>query len=139
MTVSEFPTTREAAQKAHELGLAVCMGAPNVLRGKSSGGNLSATEAIQAGFANVLCSDYYPSAMLSAAYKLYKENVLSLPQAVKLITLNPAHAVHIGHDFGSLERGKMADIILVNVNKQGLPYTQRVFVGGQEKIVRTPH
>ncbi|GAC1403860.1 MAG: alpha-D-ribose 1-methylphosphonate 5-triphosphate diphosphatase [Ktedonobacteraceae bacterium] len=136
VTVSEFPTTMEAAQKAHELGLAVCMGAPNVLRGMSSGGNLSATEAIQAGVADVLCSDYYPSAMLGAAYKLFKEDVLTLPQAVRLITLNPAHAVRIGHDFGSLERGKVADIILVNVSKQGLPYAQRVFVDGREKVVR---
>ena len=136
VTVSEFPTTMEAAQKAHELGLAVCMGAPNVLRGMSSGGNLSATEAIQAGVADVLCSDYYPSAMLGAAYKLFKEDVLTLPQAVRLITLNPAHAVRIGHNFGSLERGQIADMILVHVNKQGFPYVQRVFVGGQEKVVR---
>jgi len=136
VTVSEFPTTMEAAHKAHELGLAVCMGAPNVLRGMSSGGNLSATEAIQAGVANVLCSDYYPSAMLGAAYKLFKENVLTLPQAVRLITLNPAHAVRIAHDFGSLECGKLADMILVNVSKQSLPYAQRVFVGGQEKVAR---
>ena len=136
VTVSEFPTTMEAAQKAHELGLAVCMGAPNVLRGISSGGNLSATEAIQADVADVLCSDYYPSAMLSAAYKLFKENILTLPQAVKLITLNPANAVRLGHEFGSLERGKIADLLLVNVSKQGMPYVQRLFVNGQEKIVR---
>src|SRR5262249_45004753 len=61
VTISEFPTTLEAARQAHELGLAVCMGAPNVVRGKSSGGNLSAHEAIRAGVVDVLCSDYYPS------------------------------------------------------------------------------
>ncbi len=136
VTVSEFPTTMEAARQAHELGLAVCMGAPNVLRGMSSGGNLSATEAVRAGIADVLCSDYYPSAMLGAAYKLYKENVLPLSQAVNLITLNPAKAVKLGHDFGSLERGKVADILLVTVGKHGTLYVRRVFVEGREKVVR---
>ena len=136
VTVSEFPTTMEAARQAHELGLAVCMGAPNVLRGMSSGGNLSATEAVEAGIADVLCSDYYPSAMLGAAYKLFKENVLPLPQAVNLITLNPAKAVNLGHDFGSLERGKIADMLLVDMSKHETPYVRRVFVGGRERVVR---
>lgn len=137
VTVSEFPTTMEAARQAHELGLAVCMGAPNVLRGMSSGGNLSATEAVRAGVANVLCADYYPSAMLGAAYKLFKENVLTLPKAVNLITLNPAKAVNLGHDFGSLERGKVADMLLVDVSKHGgTPYVRRVFVGGRERVAR---
>ncbi len=136
VTVSEFPTTMEAARQAHELGLAVCMGAPNVLRGMSSGGNLSATEAVRTGVANVLCADYYPSAMLSAAYKLFKENVLTLPQALNLITLNPAKAVNMGHDFGSLERGKIADMLLVDVSKHGTPYVRYMFVDGREKVVR---
>jgi len=136
VTVSEFPTTIEAAQRAHELGLAVCMGAPNVLRGMSSGGNLSATEAVQAGVATVLCSDYYPASMLGAAYKLFKEKVLSLPDAVNLVTLNPANAVKLGRDFGSLECGKVADLLLVEVPTDGIPSVQCVFVGGKEKVAR---
>ena len=32
VTISEFPTTLSAALHAHDLGLAVCMGAPNALR-----------------------------------------------------------------------------------------------------------
>lgn len=55
--ISEFPVTFESAKRAKELGMMVSMGAPNVVRGKSSTGNLSAIEAIQEGLVDVLCSD----------------------------------------------------------------------------------
>jgi alpha-D-ribose 1-methylphosphonate 5-triphosphate diphosphatase len=131
VTMSEFPTTMEAAQRAHELGMAVCMGAPNVLRGKSSGGNLSALLAIQADVANVLCSDYYPAGMLAATFTLVDQGVLTLPAATRLVTLNPARAVGMADASGSLEAGKIADLILVARNAAGLGRVERVFVGGK--------
>ncbi len=136
ITLCEFPTKIEAARKAHELGLAVCMGAPNVVRGQSSGGNLSATAAIQAGVTTVLCSDYYPTAMLSAIFTLEARGTATIPQATRLVTLNPAQAVGLGRDFGSLEVGKVADAILVKLDSQQIPLVMRMFVGGQECIAR---
>jgi alpha-D-ribose 1-methylphosphonate 5-triphosphate diphosphatase len=136
VTISEFPTTLEAAHTAHDLDLAVCMGAPNVLRGKSSGGNLSAHEAIRAGVVDVLCSDYYPVAMLHAIFVLATQELLTLPQAVRLVTLNPAQAVGLGDEYGSLEVGKVADVILVRLSWQGVPAVQRLFVGGEERLGR---
>ncbi|MBA2287250.1 MAG: alpha-D-ribose 1-methylphosphonate 5-triphosphate diphosphatase [Ktedonobacteraceae bacterium] len=136
VSLSEFPTTLEAAARAHEVGLAVCMGAPNALRGQSSSGHLSALDAIKAGIAGVLCADYYPAAMLGAVFKLATAGVLPLPQAVRLVTLNPARAVGLGNDFGSLEPGKVADLIVVALNDCGLPVVQRVFVDGREKVAR---
>ncbi len=138
VTVSEFPTTLEAARKAHELGLAVCMGAPNVLRGKSSGGNLSALEAIRADVVDVLCADYYPAALLNAVFTLSRQGVLTLPEAVRLVTLNPAQAVGLGKEYGSLEVGKIADVILVRLSGQGIPAVQRLFVGGGERVKGLP-
>jgi alpha-D-ribose 1-methylphosphonate 5-triphosphate diphosphatase len=136
VTVSEFPTTLEAARVAHDLGLAVCMGAPNVLRGKSSSGNLSALEAVRASVVDVLCSDYYPAAMLNAAFMLARQGVLTLPQAVRLVTLNPAQAIGLGAEYGSLEVGKVADVLLVRLNGQGIPAVQRLFVQGEERLGR---
>ncbi len=136
VTLSEFPTTMEAARRAHELGLAVCMGAPNVLRGKSSGGNLSALETIRSGVADALCADYYPAAMLGAVFKLAAQQVLTLPQATRLVTLNPARAVGLGNDYGSLEARKIADLAIVSLSQQGLPIVQGVFVGGIERVGR---
>ena len=136
VTISEFPTTLEAARTAHDLDLAVCMGAPNVLRGKSSGGNLSAHEGIRAGVVDVLCSDYYPAAMLHAVFMLATREVLTLPQAVRFVTLNPAHAVGLDDEYGSLEIGKVADVILVRLSWQGMPVVQRLFVQGEERLGR---
>lgn len=133
VTMSEFPTTMPAARHAHELGLAVCMGAPNVLRGKSSGGNLSALEAIEVGIIDVLCSDYYPAALLPTIFKLATQKTLALPQATRLMTLNAAHAVGLDKEFGSLELGKMADIIVVSL-QQNRPRVQNLLVGGREKL-----
>ncbi|GHO41953.1 alpha-D-ribose 1-methylphosphonate 5-triphosphate diphosphatase [Ktedonospora formicarum] len=132
VSISEFPTTMEAAQRAHELGVKVCMGAPNVLRGCSSGGNLSALSAIEANAVDALCSDYYPSAMLASAFLLAKKHYMTLPEAVRMVTLHPAQAAGIGHEYGSLEKGKIADLILVDVNEHFQPRVQRVILDGQE-------
>lgn len=132
--ISEFPTTMEAAIRAHELGLTVCMGAPNVLRGQSSGGNLSAIDSVKAGVVDALCSDYYPIAMLGATFALHARQLLTLPQATRLVTLNPAKAIGVENDFGSLEPGKMADIIQVKLSQHGIPHVQRLFVGGEERV-----
>ena len=137
ISLSEFPTTLEAATRAHEVGLAVCMGAPNALRGQSSGNNLSALDAIKAGIADVLCADYYPAAILGSVFKLATDGLLSLPQATRLVTLNPAKAVGLGDRFGSLEPGKIADLIVLALNDRGFPVVQRVFVDGIEKVART--
>lgn len=134
VTMAEFPTTLAAARRAHELGLAVCMGAPNLLRGKSSGGNLSALEAVQQGICDVLCADYYPAAMLAATFKLVNQHILSLPEAVRLVTLNPARAVGLDKERGSLEAGKAADLIQLSLNHFHLPKMERLFVAGQEKL-----
>ena len=42
--IAEFPTTLEAAQAAHEYGLAVLAGAPNLVRGQSHSGNVPAAQ-----------------------------------------------------------------------------------------------
>ncbi len=136
VTICEFPTTLEAAQRAHELALAVCMGAPNVLRGKSSGGNLSALAAINAGITDVLCSDYYPAAMLNAVFALVRQQIMPLPDAVRLVTLNPAHAVGLD-TIGSLEVGKVADLILVKPGGHDVANVERVFVSGKEVLRRS--
>jgi alpha-D-ribose 1-methylphosphonate 5-triphosphate diphosphatase len=137
VNISEFPTTLEAARRAHELALAVCMGAPNVLRGKSSGGNLSALVAIQAGVTDVLCSDYYPAAMINAVFSLARQQILSLPDAVRLVTLNPARAVGLDKTVGSLEVGKVADLILVKPGLHDVVSVERVFVSGKEVLRRS--
>ena len=49
MVIAEFPTTIDAARASHQAGMSVLMGAPNVVRGKSHSGNVSARALGQPG------------------------------------------------------------------------------------------
>ncbi|MGE0879093.1 MAG: alpha-D-ribose 1-methylphosphonate 5-triphosphate diphosphatase [Acidimicrobiia bacterium] len=113
--VAEFPTTIESARAAIESGLTTVMGAPNVLRGRSHSGNVSARELIANGLCTGLASDYLPSTMLAAAFVLAEQNVVALPDAVRLVTDGPARVVGLA-DRGRLEAGYRADAALVTVD-----------------------
>jgi alpha-D-ribose 1-methylphosphonate 5-triphosphate diphosphatase len=120
-----------AAAAANQHGMLVGMGAPNVLRGKSSGGNVSAIDAIKAGYVDWLCSDYYPAAMLPSAFKLANAGIVSLSDAINMITYNPARAVGIENEYGAIHVGLRADLIVVHHHQQ-TPLVERVFVGGKQ-------
>jgi alpha-D-ribose 1-methylphosphonate 5-triphosphate diphosphatase len=105
-------------------------GAAKVLRGGSLTGNLDITSAISAGAVNGLCSDYYPPAMLHSVFKLWRERVLPLTQAVAAATAIPARAAGIGDETGSLETGKAADLILVQLRGE-TPTVLQTYVQGE--------
>ena len=110
-SIAEFPTTLEAARHAKSVGMRTVSGAPNVLRGGSHTGNVSAAELIAHGLCDGLSSDYLPFAMLGAVSLLVEQRVCSLPDAVRLVTSGPAKTVGL-EDRGALEVGGKADIIL---------------------------
>ena len=130
MTIAEFPTTREAADLSHKLGLNVLMGAPNIVRGGSHSGNIAAAELARHGVLDILSSDYYPSSLLQAVHGLTTmEQGYSLPRAVSTVSLAPATAVGL-HDRGEIAVGKRADLIQVkDVGKQFI--VKQVFSQGQ--------
>ncbi|NVZ79780.1 alpha-D-ribose 1-methylphosphonate 5-triphosphate diphosphatase, partial [Pseudomonas gingeri] len=66
MSIAEFPTTMEAANACNRLGMAVLMGAPNVVRGGSHSGNVAAAALAKDGLLDILSSDYYPASLLQA-------------------------------------------------------------------------
>ena len=111
--------------------MSTVIGAPNVLLGGSHSGNLSATEAVRDGCADILCSDYYPAAILHAVFRLAKEEGIGLPAATRLATLNPARAVKMGDEIGSLAPGKKADLLLVERIDGGFPAVTLVMVDGR--------
>jgi alpha-D-ribose 1-methylphosphonate 5-triphosphate diphosphatase len=113
MTLSEFPTTMVAAEAAKERGMTTIMGAPNVVKGGSQSGNLSALDLARAGLLDVLASDYVPISMLAASLRLTEDDVgMSLPEAVNLSSLNAARAAGLD-DRGEIAPGKRADILRV--------------------------
>jgi Metal-dependent hydrolase involved in phosphonate metabolism len=127
--VSEFPVSLEVAREAKKRGFFTVIGAPNLLRGKSHNGNLSAGEAIENGVADILCSDYYPSAILHAVFKLYREGV-DLPRMIRMVTANPAKAMKIYDERGSLAPGKKADVLLIS-EFDGHPAVTGAMVNGR--------
>ena len=128
-SISEFPIELEVAKKAKEMGLYVVMGAPNALLGKSHSNNLSALEAVKNGVVDIFCSDYYPSSLLHTVFKLHYMNI-PMNEAVNMVTINPAKALKIDDEIGSLEVGKKADLLIVSEENQR-PVLQSVFVNGK--------
>lgn len=112
--ISEFPTTLDAAKEAHAHGLQVLMGSPNLILGGSHSGNVSAMELIAHGLVDVISSDYVPQSLLQAMFLIADQQSLPLHQVMKLFTLNPAEAIGLASDRGSLEVGKRADFITLH-------------------------
>ncbi|OSQ51722.1 alpha-D-ribose 1-methylphosphonate 5-triphosphate diphosphatase [Marivita geojedonensis] len=108
---AEFPTTREAAAACRDNGIAVMMGAPNLIRGQSHSGNVAASELAEAQMLNILSSDYVPSALLLSAFRL-AEIWDDLPSAIACVTHNPAKAARLS-DRGQLKAGLRGDILRV--------------------------
>ena len=130
VAIAEFPTTKEAADAAHANGLAVLMGAPNVVRGGSHSGNISAAEVAANGKLDVLSSDYVPTSLLNAVFAL--PNLVEgfeLPQALALVTRNPAKAAGL-QDRGEIAIGKRADLVQV-ASTNHHPVVRRVWREGQ--------
>ena len=127
--ICEFPINIETAQRAIELDMHVVGGASNVLRGGSTGGNLHVQEAIALGAINVLCSDYYSPSLLHSTFMLFQQNVLSLPEAVNLVTRNAAISVGLEQTKGSIEPGKDADMLMINY-ADNFPTVTYTIVGG---------
>ncbi len=114
MHIAEFPTTMAAAKASREAGLAVLMGAPNLMRGGSHSGNVSAGDLAAEGLLDILSSDYAPACLLAAAFMLQnKTSEMDLPAAVATVTRNPARAVGL-EDRGEIAVGKRADLLLVH-------------------------
>ena len=131
IVISEFPVNLEAARAAKEKGIAVCLGAPNILRGNSQGKNLSGRKAIASGLGDILCSDYAPMTLVHSVFALYQLDILPLHAAVNMVSLNPAQAVGLAGETGSIEPGKDADLILVDLGKE-VPCLAKTWVKGRE-------
>ncbi|MFC3943764.1 alpha-D-ribose 1-methylphosphonate 5-triphosphate diphosphatase [Pseudomonas gingeri NCPPB 3146 = LMG 5327] len=126
MSIAEFPTTMEAANACNRLGMAVLMGAPNVVRGGSHSGNVAAAALAKDGLLDILSSDYYPASLLQAAFLLAaQDNDCDLPRTVAMVSRAPARAAGLD-DRGEIRVGLRADLIHAR-NQGGLPVIQQVW------------
>jgi alpha-D-ribose 1-methylphosphonate 5-triphosphate diphosphatase len=130
VTISEFPTTDDAAQAAIAAGEATVFGAPNVMRGGSHTGCPSASDMVARGLCTILASDYYYPALLQAPFALDAQGTKSWPEAWALVSRNPARVLGLS-DRGELASGKRADVILVDTNRAGGPHVVATIANGR--------
>ncbi|MGB3750117.1 MAG: alpha-D-ribose 1-methylphosphonate 5-triphosphate diphosphatase [Arcobacteraceae bacterium] len=110
--ISEFPLDLEVAKYAVSKGIATGMGAPNIVRGGSQSGNISAIDLVKEGVCKYLCSDYHPTSMLQSVYRMKKDANLEIAKGFSMITSTPAKYANL-EDRGMIKAGKKADIIVI--------------------------
>lgn len=128
--IAEFPTTLDAARASHAAGIAVMMGAPNVVRGRSHSGNIAAGDLAAAGVLDVLSSDYVPISLIHAPFVLADKNPgIDLSRAIALVTATPARSVGLT-DRGRIAEGLRADLVRVH-RQEGVPVVRTVWREGR--------
>jgi alpha-D-ribose 1-methylphosphonate 5-triphosphate diphosphatase len=133
VTISEFPTTEDAARAAHAHGLCVLMGAPNLVRGGSHSGNIPTLDVAKARCLDLMSSDYVPVSLLHAAFILpEKAPGISLPEAVNIVSRNPARVMGLD-DRGEIAPAKRADLIEVRL-MDGFPVVRSVWRAGERVL-----
>ena len=131
VTVAEFPTTVPAAEASRAAGMQVLMGAPNLVRGASHSGNVSAGELADLGALDILSSDYVPFSLIQGAFTLADRDGWTLPRAIATVTSAPARAVGLT-DRGELREGMRADFVRVRRDAPGdIPVVRGVWREGQ--------
>ena len=127
--ISEFPTTEEAARYASENGMTVLMGAPNIVRGGSHSGNVSAETVAREGYLGALSSDYVPISLISAVFSLNERGIMPLPEAMNLVSSHPAEAVGLD-DRGRIAEGLRADLVRIR-RLDDVPVVRNVWREGE--------
>lgn len=127
--LAEFPTTIGAAHACHAHGIAIMMGAPNLVRGGSHSGNVAAHTLAEHDLLDIVSSDYVPSALLYSALKL-SELWGDMPRAVQTITSAPAKAVNLD-DRGTIANGLRADLVRFHV-LDDVPLIRGVWSNGMQ-------
>lgn len=105
--IAEFPETLDAAEAP---GL-VILGAPNLVRGGSHKGNVSALDVVMMGACDALASDYHYPSLRRAA--LFLAKTIGISDAWAMVSSGPAKVLGLA-DRGSLTAGLRADILVLD-------------------------
>ena len=125
--MAEFPTTDVAARACRTSGIAVIMGAPNLIRGGSHSGNVAAADLADAGLLDILSSDYVPAALLFGAVQL-GQRWGDMARGLATVTQAPARSVGLT-DRGRIAIGQRADLLRFGL-AGGVPVTRGLWVKG---------
>ncbi|MCB1313639.1 MAG: alpha-D-ribose 1-methylphosphonate 5-triphosphate diphosphatase [Sedimentitalea sp.] len=120
--IAEFPETLAAAEAAHAAGDPVVLGAPNLVRGGSHNGNVSALDLIAMGLCDALASDYHYPSLRRAALMLAESGVADLARAWALVSSGPAQLLGLS-DRGRLAPGLRADLVILEAHSHRVAAT----------------
>jgi alpha-D-ribose 1-methylphosphonate 5-triphosphate diphosphatase len=125
--ISEFPVTMAAARAAKAAGMDVIAGAPNIVRGGSHSGNVSAADLLASEAVDAFASDYVPNSLVEAAFLCADR--IGLPRAIALVSEQPARLAGLT-DRGRIAPGQRADLIRVRLHGR-LPVVRQVWRAGE--------
>lgn len=120
--ISEFPETLEAAEAARAAGDYIILGSPNVVRGGSHKGNVSALDLITMGYCDALASDYHYPSPRRAALMVAKSGLVDLAGAWALVSSGPARVLGL-QDRGTLAPGQRADLVILDAETHRVAVT----------------
>ena len=99
---------------------------------------------IEAGLAIILATDFNPGSSptpsMTMVLSLASTHMKMTPaESITATTINAAYSLNRGNEIGSLELGKVADVVIHDCNDYrelayffGIEHTWKVFVAGQE-------
>ncbi|WP_203444569.1 alpha-D-ribose 1-methylphosphonate 5-triphosphate diphosphatase [Microvirga sp. VF16] len=129
LSISEFPITLEAAKAARAAGMVTIIGAPNIVAGRSHIGNVSGKLLAEEGLIDIVCSDYIPSSLLHALWRLASDpHGPGLANAVAMGSKRPAELFGLA-DRGEVAVGRRADLLRV-AEVNAAPVVRSVWVAG---------
>ncbi|MCV6584618.1 MAG: alpha-D-ribose 1-methylphosphonate 5-triphosphate diphosphatase [Marinibacterium sp.] len=120
--IAEFPETLDAAEAARAGGDIVVMGAPNVVRGGSHNGNVSALDLVTLGLCDALASDYHYPSLIRAVRFITDAGLRDLAGAWALVSQGPAQALDLP-DRGRIAPGLRADFVVMNAETRRVEAT----------------
>jgi alpha-D-ribose 1-methylphosphonate 5-triphosphate diphosphatase len=124
VTACEFPVTMAAARAARESHMQVLMGAPNLIRDKSTNGNLKSSDTIVNELCDGLVSDYYPECLIQTPFLAGRHLSIELEKLLPLVTSGPGKYLNAQDGPGKLEPGAVADIILLDISGPWVQVTE---------------
>ena len=130
--ISEFPVSMIAAKAARARGMSVIAGAPNIVRGGSHSGNVSAAEMVRERAVDGLASDYVPASLVEAAFACVEKAGITLAAGVAMVSAAPAEMAGL-RDRGRIAAGMRADLVRVREFK-GIPVVRQVWRTGERVI-----
>ncbi|MDZ7761054.1 MAG: hypothetical protein U5L00_12495 [Desulfovermiculus sp.] len=111
----EFPVSQQAAEQARDMGMLVCMGAPNLLRGCSTNNNITAAQVMHNGLCDILVSDYFPECLTQAPFFAHRELGMALAESLRTVTANPGQLLQAEKTSpGRLQIGAEADLAVLD-------------------------